>query len=240
MINLTTPGANFSRNRDFVAPVSGLTYMNYFGHGAEVLTRNLIAGNADATQFGSMSYGDGYAIFDGSSAYLRLADVQSSAMTMFGVFRTPTLNTSDVGFGAAYMTTWNSGSPAAGCMLIPRTDGIRGYAAGTGLVNLIEDIGGNETAWRFLALTVDNRVAGTLTIKVHDFTAGLTATETQAVDLEATSRVVQIGSSYQTTQMGDVHCACAGFAPAVISDTGLAALYANAQIVCPLAGVSGF
>lgn len=234
MLKLTSPGADFSASRDFIPPVSGLTYLNFFRGGADVLTRNLVGD--DATQYGVAGYGPGYAIFDGSTSFLRTADVQGAAMTMFGVFRTPTLNTSDVGFGAAYMTTWNSGSPAAGCMLVPRTDGIRGYATGVG-VNLIEDLLVDETAWRFLVMTVDNTVTGTTTLRVHDMTSGLSATETQAANLEPTARTLQIGSSYQTTQMGDVHCAAAGYAPLVLSDTQRAAIYANAKTVCALSSI---
>lgn len=237
MLNLYSPGSDFSAGNDYLSPVDGLSYLNFFRGGAKVLTRNLV-GNSPI-QGGIPTYGDGYAIFDGPTAYLDTPMTHASAMTFLCVART--LDADPNTTQSAYMSTWDSSGTAAGASIGPRLTGVRGFAVadnGGVAVNMIEDLAVDETAFRFLAMTVNNAVSGTTVLRIIDKTANLSSVETQPYNLRSTTRKVRIGSNYPLGYTGNTQIAFAACAPSVLSDTDIDKLYESAKIVCALDSIT--
>lgn len=232
----TILGAVANMSLDYEPPVSGLSYLNFFGGGSTVLTRNLVGDSS--IQAGSMTYGDGYAVFDGPSAYLDTPMAHNDTMTLMCVARTLDVDPNTT--QSTFMSTWDSTGTPAGVSIGPRSTAVRAFAVADNAgatFNMIEDLAVDQAAWRFLAMTVNNSVAGTTVLRVLDLTAGLSSQETQAYDLRDTTRKVRIGANYPLGYTGDTQIAFAACGPLLLSDTQISAVYANAKAVCALNGI---
>lgn len=234
------PQAEARDSFGFTPPVSGLDYLNFFT-GSGLLVRNLIAGGTTTVQRGSPEYLTGYTRFEGLTDGVQTGVTLAvgEAFSFCGVIKTPDAapDTSvPVFFG-----TYNSGSPAAGIYMQARSNGIRGYVVadnGGAAFNMIEDLVVDETAWRFVAMTVDNRVSGTTTLRLIDKTANLTATETQAYDLMPTTRAVRIGQGHFASASGTADMAFAAIKAGMLTDAEITAIYERAKLSCALDGIT--
>lgn len=234
------PQASIRDSFGFTPPVAGLDHWNYH-IGAPYLPRNLIRGGAAASQMGAPEFLTGFTRYEGLTDGVQtdITLAPGGAITLCGVIKTPDAapdTNVPVFFG-----TWNSGSPAAGFYLGARSTGIRLYTVldnGGAASNAIIDRTADETAWRFIAATIDNRVSGTTTLRIVDKTAGTETSQSFGFDLMPCARQLRIGKGHFLTNSGVTDIAMDAIKAGMLTDAEITAIYERAKLSCALDSIT--
>ncbi|MFB2553327.1 hypothetical protein [Ensifer soli] len=239
MTRVTTYG-EFSFSADFRSPAPrGARYFNFFRGGSGVLLRNLVKGQPAAQLAGTPTFGAGFASLKSQTTYLDTVAAETASMTFYCVAR---------GVGSSTGTTRPiflgnyaaSALGSAGVSLYPNNATTIGGSAGTNNSGALSFVTATANTspnnWSFYSVVVDD--AADL-VTVRDWTAGTVGTMAMPYARDLTNtRTIRIGSGYASTFAGNCDINCAGIHTVALNDNELTQVYARAQAVAALDGIT--